>query len=165
MKKMLYPLLLMLFLTLLSACGDAPQATKTGTTMKAVIKSTALTATRNIAGINLTITLPPGVAPPLLADGTANPAATVEITSATAAGQNLPGAIYTPATSAAPATLAVSAIVAAGFSANDQITLHLNVAAGTIPVESDFTLLSFTAFDINGATVSGLSPTLTATIY
>jgi hypothetical protein len=165
LSTLLSPLLFLLLLTLLSACGDTTKQPAAATTIKAVIKTTALTANKNIAGIDLTISLPLGVSPPLLADGKADPAATVVITSSAPAAQTLPGANYTPATAAATGKLAITAIAAAGFSATDQITLKLNVAAGTVPIESDFTLLSFTAFDINGAPVSGLSPTLTATIY
>jgi hypothetical protein len=133
--------------------------------MKAVIKTTTLTADKNIAGINLTITVPAGVTPPLLGDGTADPPATVEITSAAQAGQSLPGATYTPPQAGGVGQLAISAIVAAGFSATDTITIHLNVADGVTPLESDFKLLAFEAFDINGAPVTGLTPTLTTTIH
>jgi hypothetical protein len=165
MIKLLCHILILVSIALLTACGDTPKSTPTGSVIKAVIKTTALTADRNVAGINLTITLPVGVAPPLKADGTADPAATVEITSSGAQNQNLPGATYTPSTTAAvPGQLAISAIIAAGFKATDEITIHLKVAAGAYPVESDFKLLSFEAFDINGAEVTGLNPTLTTTI-
>jgi hypothetical protein len=164
MLKLLCHFLILVSIALLTACGDTSQSPPTGSTIKAVIKPTALTADRNIAGINLTITLPVGVAPPLNADGTADPAATVEISSSGVQNQNLPGAIYTPASATAPGQLAISAIVAAGFKATDEITIHLKVAAGAYPVESDFKLLSFEAFDINGAPVTGLLPTLTTTI-
>lgn len=164
MKKLVRHIVILVCISLLSACGGASQPPPTGSVIKAVIKPTSLTAGQNVAGIELAITLPIGVAPPLKADGTADPAATVEITSSAAANQTLPGATYTPATAAAPGQLAISAIVAAGFKSTDQITIHLNVSAGAFPVESDFRLLSFRAFDINGAPVTGLSPTLTTTI-
>lgn len=161
MSRTFYSVLALMCIALLSACGDAAQPTKANT-MKAVIKSSALTAGLNVAGVYLTITLPPGVAPPLLADGSADPTGTVEITSSGLG--NLPGATYTPATATASAQLAISATVASGFSVTDQITIHLKVAAGAVPVESDFKLLSFDAYDINGALVTGLTPTLTTTI-
>ncbi len=153
----------LLLVALLSACGSS-QSTPATRTIKAVIKSSALTANMNIAGISLAISLPVGVAPPLDSNGKADPAATVLITSSSPQGQTLPGATYTPATATVSGQLAVSAIVAAGFAATDTITIHLNIAAGATPVESDFALLSFDAFDTNGATVTGLSPTLTTTI-
>lgn len=164
MKKLLCYMLILMFIALLSACGDTKQAPATGNALKAVIKPTALTADRNVAGINLTISLPVGVAPPLSSDGKVDPAATVEITSSSPQNQSLPGAIYTPATATAAGQLAISAIVASGFKASDEITIHLKVAVGTFPVESDFKLLFFEAFDVNGAPVTGLNPTLTTTI-
>jgi hypothetical protein len=164
MRRLSYHLLFLLFISLLSACGDTPKSSPTSRTMKAVIKPTALTADRNVAGIDLTITVPMDVSPPLLPNGTADPAATVEISSPGSQGQTLPGATYTPATATAPGQLAISAIAAAGFKVTDQITIHLNITGGKIPVESDFKLLFFDAYDIYGAPVLDLNPTLTATI-
>lgn len=164
MRKLFCYILILVPIALLPACGGSTNSATTGSTIKAVIKTTALTADKNIAGIQLAITVPVGVAPPLKADGTVDSAATVEITSSAAQDQTLPGATYVPATAAAPGQLTISAIVAAGFKATDQITIHLKVAAGTIPVEADFKLLSFEAFDTNGVSVTGLFPTLTTTI-
>ena len=124
MKKLVRHIVIVVCIALLSACGGSPQSPPTGSVIKAVIKPTSLTAGQNVAGIEMAITLPIGVAPPLKADGTADPAATVEITSSAAANQTLPGATYTPATAAAPGQLAISAIVAAGFTSTDQITIH-----------------------------------------
>jgi hypothetical protein len=164
MRTLLCYLPVLLLVTLLSACGDTAHPSTTGGSLKAVIKPAALTAGLNIAGIQLTLTVPVGVSPPLLPDGKADPAATVVITSAAAQNQNLPGGTYTPATATSPGQLEISAIVASGFSATDEITIHLNVAPGAFPVASDFNLLSFKAFDINGKDVTGLNPTLTTTI-
>lgn len=165
MKKLLCYLPVLLLFLLLSACGDTQHSPPAGTgVIKAVIKPTALTADKNIAGINVSITVPVGVSPLQQADGTTDAAATVEITSSSPQNQTLPGVTYTPATATAPGQLAISAIIASGFAATDQITIHLKVAEGTFPVESDFQLLSFDAFDTNGAKVTGLNPTLTTTI-
>jgi hypothetical protein len=164
MRKLLCFILLLAFTALLSACGDTSKSSPSGGAIKAVIKPTALTAEQNVAGINLSITVPLGVAPPLQADGAVDAAATVEIITATPGNQNLPGATYTPATAAAAGKLAISAIVASGFKPTDEITIHLKVATGTFPVASDFRLLAFEAFDTNGARVTGLNPTLTTII-
>jgi hypothetical protein len=169
MKKQLSYLSLLLIIIFLSACGGggggASQAQTASRTVKAVIKPSALAAGQNVAGINLTITIPLGVAPPLKTDGTADPAATVEISSSSPQNQNMPGATYIPATAAAPGKLSIFGIVASGFKATDSITIHLNIATGSIPTTSDFNLITFEAFDTNGAQVTGLSPTLTTTIY
>lgn len=164
MKKLLCLSLMLLCITLLAGCGGTAAAPKVDRSIKAVIKPTALTADRNIAGIILSISLPVGVTPPLAADGSINTAATVDITSSAPQNQILPGATYTPATATASGQLAISAIAAAGFQLTDQITLYLKVAEGAFPVESDFRLLSFEAFDTNGAPITGLNPTLTTTI-
>ncbi|MFA7403032.1 MAG: hypothetical protein WC007_03495 [Pelobacteraceae bacterium] len=165
MRTLLCFILLLAFTALLSACGDTPKSSPTGGSIKAVIKPTALTAEQNVAGINLSITIPYGVEPPLLADGKVDVAATVEIVTVTPGNQNLPGATYTPATAVAPGKLAISAIVASGFKPTDEITIHLKVATGTFPVASDFSLLSFEAFDTNGVRVTGLNPILTTNIH
>lgn len=166
---------------LIFSCGDSSRSSAPAGTMKAVIKTAALTANQNIAGIELTITLPAGVSPHYNADGTINAAATVEITSSSAANQTLPGATYTPATASSLGQLSISAIVASGFSATDEITIHLKVADGTFPVASDFNLLAFKAYSgidpfgnggvkiydmsvTDGSNVITLSPTLTTTI-
>lgn len=165
MRRLLYSILMLSFIALLSSCGGTSKSSTSGRGFKAVIKPTALTADRNIAGINLTITVPVGVEPPLLADNvTVDAAATVEITSTAAQNQTLTGATYTPATATASGELAIYGIVAAGFKETDEITIHLRITGERVPVESDFQLLSFDAFDTNGAKVTGLNPTLTTTI-
>lgn len=164
MKNLLCRLLILMAIALLPACGDTTKSPHAGDTVKAVIKPSALTAEQNVAGIELAITVPAGVTPPLLADGSVDTVATVDIASSAPQNQNLPGVTYTPATATAPGKLEVYAVAASGFKPTDEITIHLKVAVGTIPVESDFQLLSFKAFDTNGAPVTGLSPTLTTTI-
>jgi hypothetical protein len=164
MKKLLCYSLFLMLIGLLPACGDTQHPASAGSTIKAVIKQTSLTAGLNVAGITLAITIPAGVSPLLKADGTVDSAATVEITTSSPQNQALPGATFTPATATAPRQLTVSAIVASGFATTDAITIYLNVAPGTFPVESDFNLLSFEAFDTNGVPVTGLTPILTATI-
>lgn len=165
---------------LLAACGDSSQPAARNS-IKAVIKTTALTADKNIAGITLTIALPTGVAPPLLSDGTADAPATVEVVSAVGS-STLPGATYIRASGSSGAQLSVSAIVAAGFSANDEITIHLTVAEGADPVATDFKLLAFEAYsgidnqgnggvkvyDMNvtdGSNTVTLNPSLSTTIH
>jgi hypothetical protein len=156
----------MLTIALISACGGGgAQTASSPRSIKAVIKPSALAAGQNVAGFNLTITVPLGVAPPLKADGTADPAATVEITSSSPQNQQLVSATYTPATTAAPGTLAIFGIVASGFQPTDTITIHLNIATGSTPTTSDFSISAFEAYDTNGSTVAGLTATLTPTIY
>jgi len=164
MQKQLTYLALLMLIALLNACGGGAQSTESRT-IKAVIKPSALAADLNVAGFNLTITVPVGVAPPLKADGTADSAATVEITSSAPHNQQLVNATYIAATAAANGKLTITGIEAAGFQPSDTITIHLNIAAGSTPTTNDFSLFSFEAFDIFGAPVTGLTPTLTTAIY
>jgi hypothetical protein len=183
MNKLLCCLLTLMCIALLSACGDTAQPQKSGSEIKAVIKSTALTGDKNIAGIQLTITLPAGVTPMIKTDGSGSidPAATVEIISSSPLGQIMPGATLVPATATTPAQLTISSIIVSGFKTSDTITIHLKVAPGAQLLESDFKLIAFEAYSTVDATGSGsakifdmnvtdgsnlitLTPTLTTTI-
>lgn len=172
---------LLISITLLSACGSGSQSAPAANsrTIKAVVKTAALTGDKSIAGIQLSITVPDGVTPTFKADGSVDSAATVEITSTSPSNHALPGSTFTRATATAPAELAIYAIEAAGFSVSDTITIHLKVADGAKPLESDFKLLTFQAFSTvvngtgsvlvynlhaTGSNVVSLSPTLTTTI-
>ena len=164
MRKLLGYILVLIFTALLPACGDTQPQSSAGSTIKAVIKTSTQAASLNVAAIDLTITVPAGVSPPLLADGTVDAANTVTIISSAASDQLLQGATFTPATATAPGQLAIFGIIASGFTTSDEIIINLNIASGTFPTASDFNLLSFDAYDINGAPVTGLTPTLTTTI-
>jgi hypothetical protein len=177
MKKLRNGMVTLLSIVLLSACGSGSQSAPAvnSRTIKAVIKTAALSSSgAGIAGINLSITVPVGVTPTFKADGSVDSAATVVITSTAPGNQALPGATFTRATTTASAELAVYAIEANGFTASDTITIHLKVADGAKPVESDFKLLTFQAFNTTGSLVYDLhstdtnaitlSPTLTTTI-
>jgi hypothetical protein len=162
MRKLFSHLLLLMFIATLSACGGASQSPAAKRTYKAVIKSTALTASLYIATVNLAITVPLGVFP------TTKGAVVEVINSADHVVQNvsLNDFIYTPATSVAvPGQITFGIVQADGFKENDEITVHLEVADGAIPVESDFQLLpSYEFRNILGNLVTGLNPVLTATI-
>jgi hypothetical protein len=162
------PLMVLTCAFLLSACGSSGNSSvavsTSGGTIKAVIKTGSQVAFQNVAGIQLAISVPVGVAPPLKADGTVDGAATVTMTGSAPSGQKLSSVLYTPATSGKLGKLEIFGIEAAGFKPTDEITIHLKVAVGSFPVEGDFKLLSFAAFDTNGAVIEGLSPVLTTTI-
>lgn len=161
MKNRLGNILLVICFALLSACGDTQHSSSSGGSLKTVIKPTALTATLNIGGVQMAIALPVGVSPELNPDGSVNDAAAVEFISSAPSAYKTQKATY----DAAKSVLEFSVIDLAGFSTQDQIVLHLKVAEGTIPKESDFSILSYDFFDMNtGASITGLKPTLTTTI-
>jgi len=163
MRKLTVYILLLIVAALLSACGGG-QSPSSSNSIKAVIKTSSNAVSANVAGIDLTISIPYGVSPPLLTDGKVDVAATVSITSSTTSDQTLPGVVYTPATATASGQLRITAIVASGFTTSDQVTLNLEIASGTTPTAADFSLLAFSAYDKDGNAVTGLSPSLDVSI-
>lgn len=151
MKNNFY-ILSILVVMLLAACGDTSTPSPVVRTVKSVIKTTSLTADKNIGGISLTISMPAGVTPPLQADGKIDALATATMVSS--AGRTpLSDAIYAPASGAIPGQLTILIAVKGGFSANDEITIHLLVADGSYPKAGDFSLLAFEAY--SGIDASG----------
>lgn len=155
MNKTVHIIITLLFIALLAGCGNGGSNQGKGSTIKAVIKTSSLTANQNVAGVQLTLSLPLGVSPILKADGiTVDAAATVSITSPTQ-NQTLPGVTYTKATAAALGQITIAGIASGGFGPTnqDQITIHLVIADNASPTESDFKLLNFKAFDSNGVKI------------
>jgi hypothetical protein len=161
MKNWLGNVLILMCFVLLSACGETQHASPSGGSLKTVIKPTSLTATLNIGGMQMAIALPSGVSPELNSDGSVNDVAAVEFISSAPAAYKTQKATY----DAVKSVLEFSVIDLAGFSTEDQIVLHLKVAEGTFPKESDFSILSYDFFDKNtGQSITSLNPTLTTTI-
>ncbi|OGU13660.1 MAG: hypothetical protein A2076_03710 [Geobacteraceae bacterium GWC2_53_11] len=161
MKNWFRNILIVMCFALLSACGDTQHSSPSGGSLKTVIKPTALTATLNIGGVQMAIALPSGVAPELNADGSVNDAVAVEFISSAPTAYKTQKATY----DAVKSVLEFSVIDLAGFSTEDQIVLHLKVAEGTFPKESDFSILSYDFFDkVTGESITGLNPTLITTI-
>lgn len=161
MRKMLCSLLALLCIAILSACGDTAQPTKASISFKSVIKASALTASLNIGGVQMTLALPQGVTPPLNADGSWNEDAIIEFVSTVSANSIQKSAKYYPATS----MLEFSVINLVGFSTDDQITLHLVITPGATPQTSDFSVKTYNYFDKDtGASIAHTKPDLTAII-
>jgi hypothetical protein len=66
--------------------------------------------------------------------------------------------------SASNKTVSLSVIKSSGFSVGEFATVSCDISAGTFPTSTDFSVTNFTAFDTNGAVVTGLTATITATI-
>ena len=163
MKKMLYYILAPLCIALLAACGGASQPKAQpakSSTVKTVIKASALAAGLNIGGVHMAINMPRGVAPALNSNGGVVDTA-VEFISTAPAAYKVQKATYNSVDS----VLDFFVIDLAGFGTEDQIIIHLMVSEGTIPVETDFSIKTYEFFDkVTGAAVTGLNPTLTTTI-
>lgn len=159
MKNMVMLALGCLMLALCSCGGGGGTASVSTPTVKAFIKTSALTTSENIAGIQLTLTLPAGVAPYLQTDGKVDVAKTVVINTSDPASQTLPGVDNKTAN-----LLIITGIHVSGFKDTDSITINLTVAPGSFPTAADFKLTSFEAVDLDGTPVKNITPTLTTTI-
>jgi len=138
---------------------------------KATLKlSTAGTAGTTIAGIQVTVVLPKGVT--VAATTTIDPttmetnAGVVLLSGAAVAdpaafSQLKPTAVYTPATATTPGKVKIGLAAQKDFNLGEFVTLNTDIAAGNVPVATDFTLEGFTAFDANGAAIT---PALTASL-
>jgi hypothetical protein len=161
MKKMFRYILVLLCIALISACGSTTAKPTKASTIKTVIKASALATGLNIGGVHMAINLPRGVAPALNTDGSVKSTAAVEFISAAPAAYKIQTATY----NAAASVLDFYIIDLTGFSTEDQIILHLLVSEGTIPLETDFSIKSYEFFDkVSGAIITGLNPILTTTI-
>jgi hypothetical protein len=142
--------------------GGTPQPTTA--TLKLLSQGTAGT---KIRGIEVTVVLPPGVtvkATSLPATDTgvvvlSGATATAAFTAANAGLLN-PTVIYTPATATAPGTVKILIPSAADFDLGEYVTVNTNIAAGSFPAATDFALTGFTAVDLNGAPITGVTSTI-----
>ena|SRR6185369_1778290 len=140
---------------------------------KATLKLSTAGTTANIRGIEVTVVLPAGVT--VDASTTVDPAimepkAGVVVLSgstvadATAFSQLPPLAAYTPATGTAPGKVKILLAAQKDFALGEFVTVNTAIAAGTIPLATDFTLEGFTAVDQNGAPIAGVTASVVADI-
>ena len=132
--------------------------------------STAGTAGTTIRGIEITVVLPKGVT--VNATTTIDPtvmevnqgvvlASGAAVADPAAFSQLKPIAVYTPATGTAPGKVKIGLAAQKDFNLGEFVTLNTVIAAGNVPVATDFSLEGFTAFDANGAAIT---PPLTASL-
>jgi hypothetical protein len=151
--------------------GGGSSAPPTTATLKL---STAGTAGTHIRGIEVTVVLPKGVT--VNATTTINPAimeanaGVVVLSGATvvdpvAFSQLKPITTYTPATDTVPGKVKIVLAAQKDFDLGEFVTVNTVIAAGNIPLATDFTLEGFTAVDVNGAVViPALTPSFVADI-
>jgi len=171
--NILKSLLMMFFAVAVMAlfgCGGGGGGAAAPPTTATLKLSTAGTAGTPIAGIQVTVVLPKGVT--VAATSTIDPAVmetnagVVLLSGATVAdpaafSQLKPTAVYTPATATTPGKVKIGLASQKDFSLGEFVTLNTVIAAGNVPVATDFTLEGFTAFDSNGAVIT---PALTASL-
>jgi hypothetical protein len=161
--------ILLLVAALVAGCGggggggSSSGAASPGT-VKAVMKTTALSpAAATVGAISATISFPDGVYAKTDASG-----AVVEVI--TMANSTLPAGTviqvpdYLPAATGHTGSIKFTILNADGFNATEAVTISLLIRSGTLPKAADFALVNFVAKDLNGADVTTLKPTLSATV-
>jgi hypothetical protein len=84
----------------------------------------------------------------------------VVVASGNAAGAELVIGTY----SAANNTVSLSVIKSSGIAVGEFATVNCDIAAGVFPASGDFSVSNLTAVDSNGAAVTGLTASFSATI-
>ena len=156
----------------LAGCGSGGGESSSAAATQAVItlSTQGTPSTQPISGVQVTLTLPDGVT--VAADQSGNTVSGVVKSSGTATGAVLTQGIYTPATSTTPGTVQVYLVKTDGFSVGDFATVTCNIANGSSPSSSSFSLADFTSFNAtvdsgtgtvtNVLPISGLTPAYTA---
>lgn len=171
--RRLIGLVIYLALAVLSGCGggdgsttassnpNPPVATQpTAATLKLSTQGTLPTGAA-IGALDVTVNLPEGVT--VKADGTGQTVAGVMAPSAGAAG-SLGVATFTPAAGGNPAKTRIVLINASGVGTGEFATVNCDIAAGSSPKASDFSLAGFSVGDVNGTPIAGMTPAFTADI-
>jgi hypothetical protein len=162
-------LLLLLFSTMfIAACGggngNSDPASSQRTAQVKLADSGTLAS--NLSGLEITIALPPGVTPAVDANGALQ--VSVVTPSGVAANSTiLPDkSMYTPQQGSNPGhlTIVLASKETGGFGIGEFAEVTLSVAAGANPLASEFVATGFAPVDLSGNTVTGLTPTVTATI-
>jgi hypothetical protein len=170
MRRLISPVIY-LALAVLSGCGGGDSTTATTTPPPAAAQPSAATlklstqgalpAGASIGALDVTVSLPAGVT--VKADGAGQTAAGVMTPSAGAAG-SLGVATFTPAAGGNPAKARIVMINASGIGTGEFVTVNCDIAAGSSPKDTDFSLAGFSAGDVNGTAIAGLTPAITADI-
>lgn len=158
MRRFMWSVLLV---ALIVGCSSG---TRHGTVKLTLATSGVLPAGTSLAGIGMTMTLPPGVAPALDNAGQVDTGRLVTASGVASAGGLAVTAVYMEATAGAPArlSLAVASKSAAGFGVGETMILTLNRGTVSGLGTADFPITGFTAADLGGTAVIGLNAVLTA---
>jgi len=134
----------------------------------------ALAAGTQIGAVDVTVLLPSGVTVKATADSV-NTAALVMNSDVMAASGVVSSATntyllgtYTAATGTAPGQVVIKQVIARGCGIGEFVTVNCDVASGYFPIEGDFNIKDFKAYDLNGAVIptgpTGLTAGFTADI-
>jgi hypothetical protein len=170
MKNGLCVGMLLLLTALVAGCGGGGGGSNSGTaapgTVKAVMKTTALSpAAGTVGAISATISFPDGVYAKTDASGAVVVADVITLANSTLpAGTIIQVPDYLPAVTGHSGLIKFTILNADGFNATEAVTISLLIRSGTLPKAADFALVNFVAKDLNGADVTTLKPTLSATV-
>lgn len=140
--------------------GNTPSPQPATAVLKISTQGTLPSGTQ-IGGIDVTIALPTGVtvksvtSPPETDSG-------VVVTSGVAVSNSTVLSTYTAATSTSTGKVRVLLANSNGFGTGEFMTIHCDIASGSTPTASDFSLSGFVAKDLNGVAISGLNSAFTA---
>jgi len=161
MKKTTLSGLLICILVLFAivGCSGNKDEVAQPTTARVTVMSQGASASMQIGGIDITVVLPAGVTVKAAPDSE-NP--TVQVTSAgvveasgAAAGTNTSTlATYSAATATMPGTVMVQMVSANGFGTGEFVTIDCDIATGSFPTVTDFSVTLVKAVDINGAAIA-----------
>jgi len=144
-----------------SGGGSSPAATNSTAGTQAVVtistEESGAVSSLPIIGIEITLSLPPGVT--VDADASGQTGSGIVKASGVAAGASTIGN-YTPATATTPGTVKIAVIKSTGFGAGEFVSVTCNRNGASFSA-SDFTLSGFKAVDHYGITITGLVPTHT----
>ena len=162
-------LILLFVLSALTACHGSKGNDQTTKAVITLSTSGTLPAGTLIYGAQATIHLPAGVTAKA-SPSSADPSKMVTdngvvVATGTSVGAEIVLATYLTSTST-PTTYAVESYIAksSGFSTGDYMTVNCDIAAGSNPAATDFSVSDFKAVDVNGATITGLTVGWTAAI-
>ncbi len=157
--------LLLLFVSILSACGGGSGSPVQPTTATLKLSTAGTLAPGSaLAGVGISVNLPAGVVVKTSAGGAVTNG--VVAVSGVAVSGGITPPIYTPANGAIPGkvTFVMVAGAPAGFGTGEFATVNCDLAAGANPRVGDFTLTDFAPVDLLGATVNGLTASAALTV-
>ena len=171
MKRSIY-LAIMLFggMILLFGCGtdseeNPPHAATTQPTNAVLNISTTgtLPAGTLIGGIDISVSLAPGVSLKTTANAPETDAGVVTA-SGVAVSDSTVLATYSAPSGTIPGTARVLIVNTNGFGTGEFATINCDIAAGSDPQATDFSLINFKVKDLVGAAITGLTTGFTAVI-
>jgi hypothetical protein len=152
---------LALLVALLAGCGSGGGGAGGGavepTQVTVRLSTEAANAATILGAVQLTLRLPAGVA--VTADPTSGEVSAGVLHPADSAA--LAGARYQPATASAQGSVTVNIVDAVGFTVGALATISCTATSGTALNGAGFTLEGFSAKDLNGAVIPGVTPRLT----